>query len=391
LRARFESLLRWKRRVVEELESRLDPRVVEAARRDHHARRRPRHCGMTIHTGVGCSYGCVYCYIWDMGFPGRPEPYPLPPEGMALALARNPYVLPGHTMAAYGSVTEPFLPETRSLAVAYIREVYRWLRLPSQVSTKSVVDEELARQLLDAEPRLSLLLTVVALGEWARRLEPGAPSPEERIAAAGRAARMGLRVALFLRPIIPGVTDVQAGEILDLARSHGIRDVVPGTLRVTEGIVKRLAAAGVDEGLLLSLLPRRPRSLREQVPIRGGEYKRRVIEEARARGFRVHPSACSHNMHAHETPCYACSLGPCAGVPEPPGEDEVRDAVEALGGRVRGVEVAGGLVVLYGLEGARRDVVEELLGAWLKLRVVVREGGSGVPGRRGRRLRRPRR
>ncbi|MCE4629966.1 MAG: radical SAM protein, partial [Desulfurococcales archaeon] len=97
---------------------------------------------MTIHTGVGCSYGCVYCYIWDMGFPGYPAMYPLTPLQLAYALAINPYVLPRSTMAAYGSVTEPFLPETRDRALEYVKTIYEWLKLPSQVSTKSILDDE---------------------------------------------------------------------------------------------------------------------------------------------------------------------------------------------------------------------------------------------------------
>ncbi len=359
-----------KRRIARELREALGGEAARRAERDHHARRRPRHCGMTIHTGVGCSVGCVYCYIWDMGFPGRPEPYPLGPLELAYALAVNPYVVPYKTMAAYGSVTEPFLPETRERALEYIETVYRWLRLPSQVSTKMLLDEELVEGLLRAEPRISVLVTVVALGDWARRLEPGAPPAEERILAAGAASRRGLQVALFVRPIIPGVTDRQAGEIFDLAVEAGVRDVVPGTLRVTPGILERLEAAGVRG--LRARLPRPPRGPRDQVPIRARREKEAVVREALRRGMRVHPSACSHNMAAHGEPCHACRLGPCVGEPPAPEPGEVVEAVEALGGRVDSVEVRPPRIVLRGLRGVDRAVAVEVLQAATRLMVEAR-------------------
>ena len=352
LARRVGEALEAKQRAMEGLAALLSPGERRRAERDHHARRRPRPCGITIHTGVGCSYGCVYCYIWDMGFPGRPEPYPLSPPGIAYALAVNPYIVPGYTFAAYGSVTEPFLPETRELAVEYIGWVYRWLRLPSQVSTKTVIDSGLARSLKEAEPRLSVLVTVVALGEWARRLEPGAPSPEDRIRAAGEAARMGLSVALFIRPIIPGVTDAQAPRILEFARESGVRGVVLGSLRVTPGILSRLRAAGVE--IPRGRIPRAPRGPRDQVTILEGDLKEKIREAAERLGLRVYPTACSANVDSHVMPCHRCRYGPCYGEPERPDESDASEALEVLGVRAARVEVRGPVIHVWAPRGGRR-------------------------------------
>ncbi len=55
--------LKRKALIISELAEKLRPESIDRAALDHHARRRPIPCGMTIHTGVGCSYGCVYCYL----------------------------------------------------------------------------------------------------------------------------------------------------------------------------------------------------------------------------------------------------------------------------------------------------------------------------------------
>ncbi len=329
LEDRVVSLIREKTRTRLTLESLLDPKEKARARADHHARRKPRPCGMTIHTGIGCSYGCVYCYIWDMGFPGSPKPYPLSPLGMAYALTVNPYVVPGHTLAAYGSVTEPFLPETRERAIEYIAAVHKWLRLPSQVSTKAVIDGELALTLKSREPGISVLVSAVALGELARRLEPNAPSTEDRLRAAGAASRVGLHVTLFLRPIIPGIPMEEYEALLRYAREQGLERIVLGTLRVTRGIVSRLRAVGVE--IPPSRLPETLHA-RHQVPVRAGDIKEKLGLMAEDLGFTVYPSACAANIDSHSLRCWKCPHGPCRGRPRDPGVEQVAAALRALTG-----------------------------------------------------------
>ena len=356
-----ERLLRLKREAAKRLESLLAPETARQARRDHHARRKPRPCGITIHTGVGCSYGCIYCYIWDMGFPGRPEPYPLPPEAVAYALALNPWVVPERTFAAYGSVTEPFLPETRDWAVRLIELVGKHLRLPSQVSTKTLLDPSLAQALARADPGISVLVTVVALGDLARRLEPRAPPAEERIRSAGDAARRGLGAALFVRPIIPGVTDRQAPRIFELARESGVRDAVLGSLRITRGILARLRTAGIR--IPRRMIPREPRG-REQVTLHMGSVKRRVEQEAIRHGIRVYRAACMHNVHTHRLPCNRCRLGPCYATPPTPDPEDAEETLRILGypGTPR-ITVNRGVITIRGSSKGRKA---ELAVWWLR-------------------------
>lgn len=298
--------------------------------------------------------------------------YPLTPLQLAYSLAINPYVLPHSTMVAYGSVTEPFLPETRERALEYIKTIHEWLKLPSQVSTKSILDDELTRELKNTEPNISVLVTIIAMGEKARRLEPNAPPAEDRLESMIGAGKKGLSVAVFMRPIIPGVTDNHYKGIIDKAVDGGVRHIVLGSLRVTRRIISALGATGVDTGLITRRLTSELTDPKKQVSINTSDLKIIITGYARSKGMIVHPSACSHNMWSHRIGCHACSYGPCYTMPRIPDEEELREAVEILGGRIDSVVVKYPYIVLRGLKGVRRDVVVGLLEAATKLMVRIR-------------------
>lgn len=324
-----ERLIKQKEKQRALLESRLDERELRQALEDHHARREPIPCGMTIHTGIGCNYGCLYCYVPDMGFPLKPRPYPLNGLQLAYSLLSNPYIVPSvmGTMLAFGSVTEPFLPETVEKTLEYLEAVKSWLGSPTQLSTKAYIDKELAKSIkTKAENRLSVLVTIITI-RHARILEPGAPEPSKRFESIENLSFYGIHTTLFLRPIIPGITEKNLDIILEKAKASGAQGVVTGSLRITIGILRRLKAAGIDVAELLLRAPRHPRG-RDQVPIRTDDIKKIVWVKAREYGLKVYPSACSANMDSHGLSCWACKWGPCGdrrGLPEV----EPRDLVEA--------------------------------------------------------------
>ncbi|BEP17572.1 hypothetical protein PYJP_09240 [Pyrofollis japonicus] len=325
---RLEELLKLKSSLASRLESELSQREIEQARNDHHAKRRPRPCGMTIHTGIGCNLGCLYCYVPDMGFPMKPKPYPLNGKQLVYALLMNKYFVPGPhgTLLAFGSVTEPFLPETKERALEYIEATYHYLRNPQQISTKSILsDEDIDKLVRVSDPNINVLITIVTIN-FAKKLEPAAPSPEKRLDFASKLISKGISVTLFMRPIIPGVTDREAENILSLARKAGIRTVVLGSLRVTPGIIKRLKASGVvDIREILKRLPRNPRSDKDQATIVENDIKDRIAKLARKLGLIVLPSSCSANVYSHKMWCYGCKWGPC-GI----SSREIRYSVEEL-------------------------------------------------------------
>ncbi len=349
---------------------------ARAAERDHHSKRVPRPCGMTIHTGIGCSFGCVYCYVPDMGFPMKPRPYPLTPLQLVYALSLNPYVIPEITLAAYGSVTEPFLRETKERALSYIKEVWRWLKLPTQVSTKAVIDDHIISELLKGDKNLNVLVSVPVIGRESRILEPNSPSPEERFEGASKAVKAGIHVTLFLRPIIPGITEKQAEDILVMAKKVGIRDVVLGTLRVTEGILKRIEALKLYNVLneIRRRLPRCPKDRKDQVIIQASDLKRYIAKIAKEKGLKVLPSSCSANIISHNEYCEACNLGPC-GLSERKIRDpalEAKELLEAMNVKVLDLEYRKNSISVV-IKKERYNVkLRTLLSIALRMRVNIR-------------------
>ncbi|MCD6358292.1 MAG: radical SAM protein [Thermoproteales archaeon] len=254
------------------------------------------HCGATVHSVVGCTFRCAYCYLPDMGVSfERAQPYGLSGEEMALALLENRYFLPGlrGTYIALGSIGEPLHPVGVSRTLEYVEAFARLLHNPVQLSTKAVVSEEVARRLAAVKGApVSPLVTIITL-RLHRALEPAAPDPWRRLEGMRRMRRAGLYPVLFLRPLIPGLED-EVADLMRLAREHGAVAVVLGGLRVTPRIIERLRGAGLDVSRILS---RVKRGLRPgvQVSVPSDDLKRMAAEEARRAGLIPLYSACCAN------------------------------------------------------------------------------------------------
>ncbi len=369
-------LLYEKTRLAEELARKLGHERAGRAASDYHARKAPVHCGATVHSVVGCTHECTYCYLPDMGVSfSRAQPYALSGEEMALALLSNPYFLPGPTgtYIAIGSLGEPLHPVGVSRTLEHIEALAR-LRNPMQLSTKVAVSEELAQGLRRASgAALNPLVTVVALRGW-RALEPKAPDPYSRLEGMAHLRRAGLHPMLFLRPIVPSF-EGEAAELLREAKRHGAAAVVLGGLRVTRSILARLERAGVDVKPILERV--RGRVSERQVSVPMHDVKLELADEARRAGLTPLYSACCANTlgvflrTGQRIPCAGldftddrhCARCPvdCRSIKVEVDPEEVASAArELLGLRVERVEERGFRLVLAvrDARGARRRLRE---------------------------------
>lgn len=293
VRLSIRNLLYDKTKLVEEISRKLGYERSERAKSDYHARKPPVHCGATVHSVLGCTFNCVYCYLPDMGVSfSRAQPYALSGEEMVLALASNPFFLPGPcgTYIALGSLGEPLHPAGVWRTLEYLEAFAKHLHNPLQLSTKAVVSRDVAQRLGEVSGApVNPLVTIVALRGW-RRLEPAAPDPESRLESISTLRRAKLFPMLFLRPLIPGF-EKEAVEVLQEAKKRGAAAVVLGGLRVTESILTRLEKAGIDADRAVARLGRRPEG-RVQISVPMNDVKRQLAEEARAMGLIPLYSAC---------------------------------------------------------------------------------------------------
>jgi len=353
---------------------------VKKALKDPHAYRKPRPCGFTVHTGIGCSLRCAYCYIEDMGFEWSIREYPLTGYEMTYALLSNPYFLPGPTgsLIAIGSVTEPFHGLTRRKTLEYIEAFSKFLKNPVQFSTKMYITYREAVLLKSIDPLISPLVTIVSI-KYADRLEPLAPKPEKRFETLMNLRKAGLKPFLFLRPIIPGLIDDEYVTLVDKAREYGAVGVVAGSLRITEKIVKRLAMAGVNVDEILRRAVRKPRGS-VQVSIDTSDLKAEIMSYTRRSGLVFFPEACMANMYTHGHICWKMiRLGIVSedvsnsSKPPYPSRSSIYEIAEAIGVNLEDVAIKDFEVILWTRSfGGKEVLLSELIHSRYRVCVKLR-------------------
>jgi DNA repair photolyase len=177
----------------------------------------------TVNPYRGCAFGCRYCYAtYTHEFMGIAEPEEFHrliyvKVGAEAETARRlaAVVRRGQTIAL-GTATDPYQP-----GEAEARVTRRFLELVAQhrgvrlgITTKGALilrDLDLLRR-IHGRSRVSVHFSLTTLdADLLRKLEPWAPPPEVRLEAVRRLAEAGIEVALNAMPILPGLTDAEAG------------------------------------------------------------------------------------------------------------------------------------------------------------------------------------
>jgi DNA repair photolyase len=159
---------------------------------------------------VGCAHACAYCYSQDVLRLGQRGPWGSWVEAkrnLELRLsAELRRAKPG--VVGLGTVTDPYQPAEKGCGLSRsCLEILREHNHPVCIQTKSDLVERDA-DLIAAQQSPEVGFTVTTLDEsLARRLEPGAPTPSARLAAARRRADAGVKTWVFLGPVIFGVND----------------------------------------------------------------------------------------------------------------------------------------------------------------------------------------
>lgn len=167
----------------------------------------------------GCEFGCVYCYArytheymefqdW-LDF----ERKVFVKQGAREALLKDLRRLDlNGKWVAIGTATDPYQPaERRYRLTRSLLEVFAGRRgLKVSITTKSDLvtrDLDLLTRLREGN-RVHVNVTVTTPHyELSRRLEPRAPRPDRRLGAVKALAAAGIRVGVFMMPLLPRIND----------------------------------------------------------------------------------------------------------------------------------------------------------------------------------------
>jgi len=186
----------------------------------------------SINAYRGCEHGCIYCFArpshaYHNLSPGLDFETKLFAKANAAKLLRAELAKRSYRCVpiAMGTNTDPYQPiEARFAITRSVIEVLAEHDHPLMITTKSA---RIVRDLDLLEPMArrglaAVMMSVTTLDpETARRMEPRASTPRQRIAAIRRLAEAGVPTAISVSPVVPAITDHEVEAIIRAGAEAG--------------------------------------------------------------------------------------------------------------------------------------------------------------------------
>ena len=188
----------------------------------------------SINAYRGCEHGCIYCFArpthaYHNLSPGLDFESKLFAKPDAAALLRKELAKPGYRCSpiAMGTNTDPYQPiEAKYRITRAVIEVLAEHDHPLVITTKSarvVRDIDLLAPMA-AKGLAAVMLSVTTLDPaLARRMEPRASTPAQRIAAIAALAKAGVPASISVSPIVPGINDHEIEALVTAGAEAGAR------------------------------------------------------------------------------------------------------------------------------------------------------------------------
>jgi DNA repair photolyase len=204
----------------------------------------------------GCEHGCAYCYARPghefLGLSaGLDFESQIFVKEDAPELVRKELLSPKWVPQPvnFGGVTDPYQPVERRLELTRrCVQVFAEFRNPMSIVTKSALvsrDRDLLAVLAQFQAAAVFLSVTTLDPEIARKMEPGAATPDARLRAIRELTEAGVPVGVLVAPVVPGLTDHEAPAILEAAADAGATFAGFVTLRLPF-VVKDLFSAWLE-------------------------------------------------------------------------------------------------------------------------------------------------
>lgn len=219
----------------------------------------------------GCSHACVYCYVpsvihWDKGKWGEFVEVKINlPRILSKELRAKKKGVVG-----LGTVTDPYQPAEKKYEITRrCLELLLMHDFPVCIQTKSSLvlrDIDLLKKFSNIE----VGITLTTLDDKVReKMEPGASSVEERLRALSELSKNGINTWVFLGPVMPYITDVEA--LVEAIAEVKSRYVLVDRLRLKEGVRERV------KGFIVGFKPEVLAGY-ERIFLKGEDYYKGVFE-----------------------------------------------------------------------------------------------------------------
>jgi len=283
----------------------------------------------TINPYRGCEFGCSYCYArYTHAYLDHADPesfesrvYVKFQAGPTLAETLKPGMLRGRPVAM-GTATDPYQPAEKRFGVTrrLLEVLVRCPDLELSITTKSPLvtrDIDLLQRIARVGKSVRINMSLISMNpHLTRSLDRHAPSPGRRIEAMRVLHAAGIRTAIFVMPILPGITDSEAEmrALLRAAKEAGAEAAVGDVVRLMGSA--RTSFEPILRKHFPHLLPAY-RSLREN----GGCFPADVVHPIRER-FRAIRDEVGLEARAPESPANQTESGwlfssmECAGTQE---------------------------------------------------------------------------
>jgi len=197
----------------------------------------------SINAYRGCEHGCIYCFArpthaYQNLSPGLDFETKLFAKPDAPALLRQELAKRGYecTPMAMGTNTDPYQPiEERYRITREVIEVLAEHDHPLVITTKSariVRDLDLLGPMA-AKRLAAVMMSVTTLDPvLARRMEPRASAPRQRIAAIAALVKAGVPTSISVSPIVPAINDHEIEAIVAAGAEAGARSAFSIVVRL---------------------------------------------------------------------------------------------------------------------------------------------------------------
>ncbi|WP_301399295.1 radical SAM protein [Thermodesulfobacterium sp.] len=195
---------------------------------------------------TGCGHGCLYCYasIFIKDFYS-----PRPKKEFLKKIEKELPKLPPESLISLSNSSDPYQPlEKIHKSTRMFLDLIKGLPLKVLIITKSNLvlrDIDLLKKL-----RVAVAITITTK-VYQVRLEPGAPSFEERLLALKVLSQEGIPTIVRIDPIIPEINEEEALEVLTEVLPF-VKHVVVSTYKANPRSLKRLIKAFPEKAKILT-------------------------------------------------------------------------------------------------------------------------------------------